>query len=158
MALLAAGWFVNVLSNPAYVVNLGTGALRWVSIGCGATAVLNPVLGFVAGKYFGGQAVVAASVFSLIVGYAIVLVSYHFENRVSFEQLLPRDSIGTVVCSLAGVLIFLPYLSRTPMQSLFSLRLASIVTAALLIIVVIPMWIHPLRKRLIHWVFSRLPA
>ena len=158
VALLAAGWFVNVLSNPAYVVNLGTGALRWVSIGCAATALLNPILGFIAGKYFGGEAVVAASVFSLIVGYAIVLVSYHFENRVSFDQLLPRDSIGILVCSLAGALIFLPYFSRTRMQSLFSLRLASIGTLALLTIVVIPMWVHPMRKRLIHWVFSRLPA
>ena len=33
VALLAAGWLVNILSNPAYVVDLGTGALRWVSIG-----------------------------------------------------------------------------------------------------------------------------
>jgi len=158
VALLAAGWFVNVLSNPAYVVNLGTGALRWVSIGCAATAILNPALGFIAGEYFGGQAVVAASILSLILGYTIVLISYHLENRVSFEQLFPKDSIGIVVCSLAGVLIFLPYLSRAPMQSLFSLRVASIVAAALLTTVVVPMWIHPLRKRLIHWVFSRLPA
>ena len=36
-ALLAAGWLVNILSNPAYVVDLGTGALRWVSIGCACT-------------------------------------------------------------------------------------------------------------------------
>lgn len=102
VALLAAGWLLNALSNPAYVVDLATGALRWILIGCATTAVLNAALGFAAGTVFGGTAVVAAAVFSLMAGYAIVLVSYHVENGVPFAQLLPRESAGIVLTSLAG--------------------------------------------------------
>jgi O-antigen/teichoic acid export membrane protein len=63
VGLLAAGWLVNILSNPAYVVDLGAGALRWVSIRCACTAILNPALGYFAGKYFGGAAVGGFGIF-----------------------------------------------------------------------------------------------
>ena len=157
VALLAAGWLVNVLCNPAYVVDLGTGALHWVFVGCACTATLNLGLGFLAGRYFGGTAVVAASVFSLALGYIIILGSYHIQNGAPFNQLLPKDSLAIVICSLAGVLVFLPWLSHAPLKSI-SLRLISEVSAALLMMIVIPMWVHPMRKRLISWVFSLLPA
>jgi len=158
VALLAVGWLVNILSNPAYVVDLGTGALRWVSIGCAATAILNPALGYFAGKYLGGAAVVGVSAFSLILGYAIVLAAYHLENRVPFGQLAPRDGGGIVLASVAGLAIFLPYFSRARMHGLVSVRMASGLLGALLMIVILPMWVHPMRKRLWGWVFSRLPA
>ena len=158
VALLAAGWLVNILSNPAYVVDLGTGSLRWVSIGCAATAILNPALGYFAGRYLGGAAVVTVSAFSLILGYAIVLAAYHLENRVPFAQLAPRDGGGIVLASVAGLVIFLPYFSRAGMNALVSVRIASGLLGALLIIVILPMWVHPMRKRLVSWVFSRLPA
>lgn len=135
VALLAAGWPVNILSNRAYVVDLGTGALRWVSIGCATTAILNPALGYFAGRYFGGAAVVAVSAFSLILGYAIVLAAYHLENRVPLAQLAPRDGGGIVLASVVGQVFFLPYFSRTGMHALVSVRIASGLFAALLIIV-----------------------
>jgi O-antigen/teichoic acid export membrane protein len=158
VGLLAAGWLVNILSNPAYVVDLGTGALRWVSIGCACTAILNPALGYFAGKYFGGAAVVAVSAFSLIVGYAIVLAAYHLENRVPFRQLAPGDGLGIVFASLVGLVIFLPYFSQAGIHSLLSVRIASGLLAAVLMMIILPMWVHPMRKRLLSWVFSRLPA
>jgi O-antigen/teichoic acid export membrane protein len=158
VVILAAGWLVNVLSNPAYVVDLGTGALRWISIGCATTAILNLVLGFFLGKYFGGTAIVAASVLSLALGYILVLVSYHIENRVHFRVLLPSESAGILLSSFAGALVFLPFFSSSPAHSLYSLRTASGLIAAALTMIIIPMWIHPMRKRVLHWVLSRMPA
>ena len=92
VATLCAGWIVNVLANPAYVMDLGTGSLRWVSVGCISTAVLNAGLGFLYGWRFGGSAVVVAAAFSLATGYLIVLAAYHIENRVPFNCLLPKES------------------------------------------------------------------
>jgi O-antigen/teichoic acid export membrane protein len=158
VALLGIAWLVNVLSNPAYVVDLGTGALRWVFIGCAATAILNLGLGFLAGQYFGGTAVVAASAFSLALGYVVILLSYHIQNDMPFNQLLPRDSVVIVICSLAGALVFLPWLSHAPLKSPFSLHLICEVAAALFAMIVVPMWLHPMRKRLVKWVSSLLPA
>jgi len=158
VSLLALGWLVNVLSNPAYIMDLGTGALRWVSIGCIITAILNLALGFAAGRYVGSAAVVVASVISLILGYAVVVASYHIENRVSFRQLLPRESVGIVASSILGALIFIPFFSSPHVQVMLSLRVATEIAAALTMIVVVPMWIHPMRRRLLNWVLSRLPA
>jgi O-antigen/teichoic acid export membrane protein len=117
VAILAAGWLVNVLTSPAYVVDLGTGALRWVSAGCISTAILNAGLGFLAGWRLGGPAVVVAAAFSLASGYAIVLVAYHLENRVPFAQLLPKESGGVLFTSFVGVLVFLPFFCAAPARS-----------------------------------------
>jgi hypothetical protein len=43
-------------------------------------------------------------------------------------------------------------------QVMLSLRVATEIAAALTMIVVVPMWIHPMRRRLLNWVLSRLPA
>ena len=158
VALLGMAWLINVLSNPAYVVDLGTGALRWVFIGCSLTAILNLGLGFLAGRYFGGTAVVAASALSLALGYIIIVVAYHLQNRALFNLLLPKDGLTIVICSLVGALVFLPWLSHAPLKARFSLRLMSEVVAALSLMIVVPMWLHPMRKRLINWISSLLPA
>lgn len=158
VALLAAGWLVNVLSNPAYVMDLGTGVLRSVTMGCAATAVLNAGLGFAAGRFQGGDAVVAASVFSLSVGYAIVLASYHLTNRIPFAQLIPPESTGILLSSLFGIAIFLPLLQGSRAHSLLSTRTVATALGALFTIILVPMWIHPMRKRVVKWVLSRVPA
>ena len=108
VALLAAGWLVNILSNPAYVVDLGTGSLRWVTIGCATTCVLNPVLAYVCGRAFGGISVVASAVVSLIAGYAIILIAYQRENRVSFRELLPERNAAIALASACGLAISMP--------------------------------------------------
>lgn len=158
VALLAGGWLVNVLSNPAYVMDLGTGALRSVSIGCAVTAILNAGLGFAAGRFLGGAAVVAASVFSLAIGYVIVLASYHVTNGVPFAPLVPSESTGILLSSLFGVAVFLPVLGGSQAHSFFSARTAATALGALVTIILAPMWIHPMRKRLVDWVLSRVPA
>jgi O-antigen/teichoic acid export membrane protein len=157
VALLAIGWLVNVVSNPAYVVDLATGALRWVSIGCAVTGILNPTIGYFAGRYFGGVAVVAVSTFSLVVGYAIVLGAYHVENRIPFHALVPTDSLGIVSASAAGLVIFLPYFCEG-IRALSSVQAVSCVALALGTMMVLPMWLHPMRKRLMGWASSRPAA
>ena len=116
VALLAAGWLVNVLTNPAYVMDLGTGSLKWVSAGCAVTAILNAALGYLGGRYWGGTAVVAASAFSLAVGYVIVLAAYHSQTGVpllnssrkqvlrsySRASLAPRSSFHFFPCPLGA--------------------------------------------------------
>ena len=158
VALLAAGWLINVLSNPAYVMCLGTGALRSVSIGCAATAILNVLLGFAAGRFFGGTAVVGASVLSLSIGYIFVLFSYHIANRTPFAQLLPPDSTVIILSSLFGLIIFFPLLRGSQGHPLLSLRTTVPIMAALFAVIVVPMWIHPMRKRVVNWVLSKAPA
>lgn len=158
VAILCAGWIVNVLANPAYVMDLGTGSLLWVSVGCISTAVLNAVLGFLWGRRFGGPAVVATAAFSLAIGYLIVLAAYHLDNRVPFSHLLPKESGGILATSSLGVLLVLPFLRATPAHANFSLLLKASAVTVLIALILITMWIHPMRQRLLRWVFTRVPA
>ncbi|HXZ11726.1 MAG TPA: lipopolysaccharide biosynthesis protein [Candidatus Sulfotelmatobacter sp.] len=158
VVLLAAGWLVNVLSNPAYVMDLGMGALRWVSIGCGVTAILNLPLGFLCGKYFGSTAVVAVSAASLALGYALIVVSYHRENRESFRVLFPKETGGVLLSSFAGAALLLPLLHASVSHSRVSLAAVCGISVVLILTVSIFMWVHPLRRRLLGWILARLPA
>jgi O-antigen/teichoic acid export membrane protein len=156
VAILSAGWLINALANPAYVVDLGVGALRWVSAGCVTTAVLNAILGSVAGRYVGGVAVAGACAFSLACGYCIIVVAYHLQNHAPFAQLFPRESAAILVTSIAGAFIFLPFFRDLTAHSLFSAHVAAAIIAVLAVIVLIPMWTHPMRKRVLQLVFSRV--
>jgi len=158
VCILAAGWLVNVLCNPAYVVALGTGALGWVSSGCVSTALINLGAGFLAGARFGAVVVVAVNALSLSIGYLILLSAHHIENRLPFSELLPRESAGVLAACAAGVLIFLPWLCRAiPAFGAFFPGI-SIAVAGMIALVATAMWFHPMRHRLIQWALSRVPA
>lgn len=157
VALLALAWLVNVLANPAYVFDLGTGALRPVMLGCIATAVLNAGLGLVAGRFFGGAAIVAASALSLAAGYVFIVAAYHLENNVSFAVLLPAESRPLLMfCAPCGAILCSLLFSVTGRS--FSPRMESAASLFALCLLAVPLWRHPLRARLIRWAFSRTAA
>jgi O-antigen/teichoic acid export membrane protein len=157
VGLLTIGWLVNVLCNPAYVVDLGTGSLHWVSIGCAVTAVLNAGLGLIAGEFAGGTAIVAAGALSLVTGYLIVLIAYHRHAHESFGILLPRESRKILALSMASGLVLLPllYSSEASAISPFVFASAALVLAVL---VAIPVWTHPVRRQLFEWLAAEISS
>ena len=157
-SMLAAGWLVNVLANPAYVADLGTGALKWPSIGCLVAATLNAALGFAAGMRFGGAGVVAATAISQSVGYMVMVAAYHLENRVPFGELLPRESWTVFGASVIGVACLLPVFCSAPMRSHFALVVAQAALALLLVAIAAMMWRHPMRRQLFLWLRTQAPA
>ncbi len=156
VGLLAVGWLVNVLCNPAYVVDLGTGSLHWISIGCAVTAALNAGLGFVAGEFAGGTAIVAAAVISLITGYLIILIAYHREAHESVRMLLPHESRTILALSAASGLVLLPLLYSGEHPAIPLVAFASAAAALLALLVAIPMWAHPIRRRLFQWLAAEI--
>jgi len=157
-AILAAGWLVNVLANPAYVADLGTGALKWPAIGCVVAAALNACLGLAAGMRFGGIGVVGATAVAQAFGYLIVVAAYHAEHQVSFGELLPRESLAVVSASVIGAASLLPIFCSAFMRSRFPLAAAEAAFGVLLITLVAMMWRHPLRNQLFLWLDERAPA
>ena len=149
--LLAVGWFFSTLSGPASFVNLGTGELRWNTIGHVTASVLNLGLGLLLGNIYGGTAVVAAWVFSLIIGSLIVPISYHYSHKIPIIELLPKESAGIGFAAMAGLSISLLFYYQL-YNKLTPLAMATILVLIFFSIVVIPIWLHPMRKRLIGWV------
>lgn len=159
VCILAGGWLVNVLCGPAYIVALGTGTLRWVSLGCIATTILNAGLGFLFGAHFGGVAVVAVNAFSLSFGYLIMLSAHHVGHQTPFSELFPRESGGLLAASVASVVILLPLLCRVvPVLDTARLGVSIVAAACMIALVSVSMWCHPMRTRLLRWVFARVAA
>jgi O-antigen/teichoic acid export membrane protein len=104
-AMLAVGWFINSVTVPAYFIYLGTGDLFWNVISHLIIGILNVVVGFLLGAIYGGIGVVTAWVLSLIIGSCIISISYHYKNRLSYADLFPKEDLGILVGSLAGLFI-----------------------------------------------------
>ena len=149
--LLAIGWFLNTLNVPAYFVNLGIGELRWNLISHIAIALLNTGLGFLLGAFFEGIGVVVAWVVSLALGSSIIYISYHIRHGIPLIELVPKSSRIIIVACLIGMLS--TFIIQYKLNHIFNtIALNSIITFSFSIIVLIPFWLHPMRKRLMKWI------
>jgi len=149
--LLTIGWFMNSVASPAYFSNLGIGDLRWNTIGHIIIAVLNLGLGWLLGSIFGGSAVVVAWVISLIAGSLIIPISFHLKYNIPVTELFPEENGPVGFASLVGLtLSLLIYHQMNDHLSL--LALSGIIVISFSVIVIIPVWLHPMRKRSIGWV------
>ncbi|MGH9799330.1 MAG: lipopolysaccharide biosynthesis protein, partial [Blastocatellia bacterium] len=154
-ALLAAGWFGNLLSAPAYFVNLGTGDLRWNTASHLVLGVLNLALGWTLGKMFGGFGVAAASAVALIAGGATVIAAYHRKWNVPMRELLPPQSLQLITCGIVGLLAG----AATYYQLRVALGIWPVSGLVILIgglLIVLPAWLHPTRKRLSDYVMNSI--
>lgn len=149
--LVAAGWFVNTLAGPAYFVNLGIGDLRWNTLGHVIIALANLGLGAIIGATFGGTAVVIAWVFSLMIGSSIIPVSYHYKNKIPIIELLSKENARIMLASIVGLslslLLFYQLNNHLP-----PLALAIFGVSVFSAILIIPIWLHPMRKRSMGWI------
>lgn len=145
--LLAAGFWLNTLSAPAYFVNLGTGSLRWVTLGHLLIGILNGGLGVLLGAAYGGSGVVTGYVLALAAGSALIVAGFHRERHLSCRVLLPSESAKLfIACCVAlpagwGAFHFLD----VPEAGLARAAL----TLAICLAGIAPVfWIHPLRSKI----------
>ena len=149
--LLAIGWFLNTLNAPAYFVYLGIGELRWNVISHITIGLLNAGLGFMMGVLFNGIGVVVAFVFSLALGSSIIILSYHIKYKIPLFELSPRSSRVIALVCIVGILSF--FLINLKLSDSFNIGvLNTLIPLSFSIIVFIPFWLHPMRKRLMEWI------
>jgi len=153
--LLALNLFINTLSVPAYFSCLGIGKLKWITLGHIITAIMNAALGIAIGYFFGGIGVVIAWVASSMSGTAIVIISYHYLQKAPLKELLPRESVWLATASLVfSVFALLIYNQMYNVMSVGAI--GGVLLLALAVIVFIPFWYHPMRRKLINWVTNEL--
>jgi len=153
--LLAIGWFLNTLNAPAYFANLGTGELRWNVMSHLVIALLNAGSGFLLGLFYDGIGVVVAWVFSLALGSSIIYLSYHLKYKISLIELLPKASRIIIIACLIG--IFSALVIQHKLNHVFNtIALNSIILFSFSLIIIIPFWLHPIRKQLMGWVTNEL--
>jgi O-antigen/teichoic acid export membrane protein len=147
--LLALGWFLNTLMAPAYFANLGIGELRWNTTGDVLKAILNLGLGLLLGSIYGGIGVVSAWVVSLVLGSAIIVIAYHYRHAIPMMELLPRGSIGITLAAISALGTSLA-LYHGLNGILTSLAMAVVLVLIFAGIVFVPLWLHPMRRRVMN--------
>jgi len=153
--LLAIGWFLNTLSTPAYYANLGIGELRWNVVGYIVRTLLNAILGFLLGMLYDGIGVVVACTISLAFGGSIIYLSYHIRHKIPLIALLPKTSKLIIIACFVSVISGLIIQNRLN-HSLNTLEINGIIILSFSIIVFIPFWFHPMRRRLVGWLTNEL--
>jgi len=151
--LISVAMVINTLTAPAYFVNLGTDGIRWNTISHVTTGSLNFGLGLLFGALLGGSAVVFASAFSIIVGSAITVLSYHLRHRIQFLELVPKRSVSLIVFCTVGSLVALLLFLRLR-YSLNPGTLAALIFFPFLVATGFLAWINPMREILVGW-FTR---
>lgn len=100
--LVCAGWAVNTMAVPAYFSSLGTGRLRWNTIGHIVLGLLNALLASVLGLIAGWQGVITGSVLALAIGSIVIVVAFHRLHRIPFAALVPAESRPLFAVSVAA--------------------------------------------------------
>ena len=154
-SILALGWFFNLISVPAYYVNMGIGELRWNVRSVLGAGLLNVVLGVAGGFLAGGRGVIVGWILALIGGSLIVLIPFYKKEAISARKVLPRTYWAEALVCLVGIGVSF-ILRKAKWIALPPLFLAGGLAVSIGMMIIIPMWMHPMRKRLIGWVGNDL--
>ncbi len=105
--IITIGWVINSLNISSYIVNLGTGNLKWNVISHFVVGILNFLFCFLVG-YFSrnGLYIISGWILALIIGSSLIIIEYHQRNEVSYKIIF-----GKVFFQLLGYLSFLLLLS-----------------------------------------------
>lgn len=143
VVLLALAWGGSTLNIPAYFINNGTGRVTWNTLSHLLTGVLNVLLGYMLGLFWGPGGVVVGASISLLLGAVVVIYCFHNEQEIALNIMLPKESgvllVSGVVASLSGCYIYQLMNSDNNMTG----AVVSLLVPALILIPSV--WIHPMR-------------
>ncbi|MEZ4857338.1 MAG: hypothetical protein R2781_00835 [Flavobacteriaceae bacterium] len=98
LTCLVIGWGINSLNIPSYMVNLGTGNLRWNVISHFVIGVLNVLLCFMVGYFFrNGIYIIISWIVALIIGSSFIIIEYHIRNKLNLTIIF--DKVFFQLCS-----------------------------------------------------------
>ena len=142
---LSIGWFINILSVPAYYACVGTGDLGMPVVSHIAMSVLNVSAGFLLGGTMGGIGVILAWSIAIGVGGLLLNILYFRKNGISKINIIPKgDRLLTAACITGLIVNYIIYLkigcTAEPMISNIAIIICFIS------IISIPLWHHPIRK------------
>lgn len=102
--LLCVGWFVNLLSVPAFFANVSAGHLHINLFGQIATGLASAAVGVAVGFYFGVASVVGWPV-GLVSGAVVVMWLSHRRQRLSIAAVFDIRSVAPLVLGSAVVVV-----------------------------------------------------
>lgn len=103
LIVICFGWLLNSLNIPSYMINLGTGNLKWNVISHLAIGFFNLLFCSIVGYFFGnGMYIIFSWILSLIIGSSFITIEYHLRNKLLFQFVFNK-----VFFKLSGLLVLL---------------------------------------------------
>ncbi|MEM7128999.1 MAG: polysaccharide biosynthesis C-terminal domain-containing protein [Chloroflexota bacterium] len=148
---LSVGWFFNTLNVPAYMFYLGIGELKWNTISHVLIAIMNLIFSLILVQFLGSYGIVAGWVIALSFGSLLIIFTYHSDFKVSYSQIRFQENAMVILASLFGIGAALQWYRQT--VDSYSMLLITCTTVMMFaLIAIIPMWLHPVRPRIMRWI------
>jgi O-antigen/teichoic acid export membrane protein len=155
--LLFAGWFLNMLANPAYFANVGTGDLRWNVLGHVVIGVVSGSLGLLLGWRLGAPGVVVAAAAGLLVGSYLIAHAYQRRHGIRAADLVDGSTWRLAAACAVGTLILV--LAPASLGGTgFEVTGLLIAVGAYVALVAVPLWRHPMRLEIAGWLAAARPV
>lgn len=160
MIVLCAGWLINTLSVPAYFATMGTGNMKGNVISHVAMTAVNVLLIYAFGYLWGGIGIVLAWSVALAIGGVILNMMHYRAYKIALRNAIPEASrLLTALCLFGlavayGIWGQLPRIESSLMNELAwtnpwaSIMAPSVMVVIFALIIGVPMWTHPLRRKL----------
>lgn len=103
--ILFCSWFINIINAPAYFAFLGIGILRWNVLSHLVVGILNLVLCFIFGFYFGGVGTVLGWALAQSLGSLIISFKFNSLQNVSFSQIITKENKVLLIISVLSLII-----------------------------------------------------
>ncbi len=148
--VLYVGWFLNLMANPAYFANLGSGALYWNVVAHLGMGTFNVLAGYVLGSMYGWLAVVIVLAVSIIGGSAVIAIAYQREQGIRPGELIDGPTVFLILAATAGSAAALE-VDRWASLHLGYLVQGIVVAGVYSAIVALPLLRHPVLKDIQRW-------
>lgn len=143
----------NILSNPAYFSNIGTGQLASNLIAHLGMATSNIILSYFFGKLWGGLGVITAWAITFLLGSLYIFICYNKKHKISLNILFPKN--------LSRLLLFVFFISSFSIVISLVFINHSIVLTNIVVIffaavfIAYSQWKHPFRIKIFGWFYGR---
>lgn len=156
-----AGWGFSTIGTPAYFSNLGTGLIATNTAGHTLSTLVAGVLGWAGGLSWGPFGVCAGYAAGVAVGGLYVQIVLLRRLGLALDSIVPRESrlllslslLAVMLCLLADLLLADSLPSHAASVFARLLRIV-LVSAAFLVITGFGIWLHPLRRSAMGYVFG----
>ena len=143
--IAVTAFFLNTISIPAYMMNLGTGKLSNNVVSHALMGIVNIVLGVILGSLYGATGVVLSWGLALAAGTIPILAPFHRRNQIRLGELIGKFDILGLVLSILGVVIYWYCYYSIFNGSTYYVHIGTL-TIVLAIFFVIPVWLSPYKS------------
>ncbi|BCX82260.1 hypothetical protein MIT9_P1846 [Methylomarinovum caldicuralii] len=134
------GWFANLFNGPAYFANLGSGRVGWNTVSHVTMGILNGLLGWWLGLWYGAAGVALAYATALVLGSWLLVFAYQIRAGIRLHSMGFEGSGGLAGAGLIAVAA--AHLAWNRTDDVW-VRFSVLLAASLLLTAVA--WRHPVR-------------